>query len=1004
MIKLKEWVITKLIIEVTNEWIPYDWEVSFGIYNKKWDIVRQKEVEVEWWVAEITVPKIKENDYRFTLETDEGYSDIQDLIVSKSVRTPTTEVTRKYQIDINNERDEKYEKNIGKNKILMNEFYMNNGKRIKKLESDIEEHKGRMDMDKWEMMECIGKGKEEMKKELEDFSKVIGSKIEWVSRELVSFEKSSEEKTDMIIEDLETFKTDTDEKLNQTKKTINTITETIWDISKKNSENGLSMSEKITRIEKSIPTGWILDYEVDDEGLSTTILRTSDKIDKRIRWEVGRQKKYVSYQNMFDTIVVSWQDSLQPTSPLDELTLVAGTGMTITTDSTTQTVTFASTASWTGDVVWPASSTDNAIARFDWATGKLLQDWLATVSDTGEISTPSNVVAAAFYTSKDNWVAIEWSNTWQGRAFVYATGNDTNIDLELSWQWTGKVKVTDDLHVTGTTKIDTLTAEELVITDASKNLVSASVATYPSLTELTYLKWVTSSIQTQLNAFVNAMIYKGNWDASAWTFPWAWIAQTWRFYTVSVWGTVDSVVFNIWDRLIATVDNASATTFSWNWTQLDATDAVTSVNGMTGNVTGLVPYTWATADLNLWIYDAITDTLRASTSAWLLMESANGTDVWLLWAWNTANIAWYWNHNYSTATQDTIAIFTGAWKTLWSAATATYPSLTELAYVKWVTSAIQTQLNDKITASSADTLTNKTLTAPKFADLWFIADANGNEMLVFDTTASAVNHWKMTNASWTSVILEADWETANINTVFRWKGNGRVTIGTSTSTAIVLAWDQPIEDSSNRELIKFTKATTAVNELTIGNAATWAWPSITATGDDTNININLTPKWTWVTKTTTLETTWGIELWHATDTTISRVSAWVIAVEWVNVVTTSSTDTLTNKRITPRVWTTTSSATPTINTDNVDAYSITALAVAITSFTTNLSWTPTDFQKLMIRIKDNGTARAITRWASFEAKWVALPTTTVANKVLTVWFIYDTVSAKRWCIASAQEA
>jgi hypothetical protein len=39
-----------------------------------------------------------------------------------------------------------------------------------------------------------------------------------------------------------------------------------------------------------------------------------------------------------------------------------------------------------------------------------------------------------------------------------------------------------------------------LITDASKNIVSAPVATYPSLTELTYVKGVTSAIQTQLNA------------------------------------------------------------------------------------------------------------------------------------------------------------------------------------------------------------------------------------------------------------------------------------------------------------------------------------------------------------------------------------------------------------------------------------------------------------------------------------------------------------------------
>jgi hypothetical protein len=43
-----------------------------------------------------------------------------------------------------------------------------------------------------------------------------------------------------------------------------------------------------------------------------------------------------------------------------------------------------------------------------------------------------------------------------------------------------------------------LTASEILITDGSKNIVSAAVATYPSLTELTYVKGVTSAIQTQL--------------------------------------------------------------------------------------------------------------------------------------------------------------------------------------------------------------------------------------------------------------------------------------------------------------------------------------------------------------------------------------------------------------------------------------------------------------------------------------------------------------------------
>lgn len=149
----------------------------------------------------------------------------------------------------------------------------------------------------------------------------------------------------------------------------------------------------------------------------------------------------------------------------------------------------------------------------------------------------------------------------------------------------------------------------------------------------------------------------------------------------------------------------------------------------------------------------------------------------------------------------------------------------------------------------------------------------------------------------------------------------------------------------------------------------------------------------------TLTTTANIELGHASDTTISRVSAGVIAVEGVTVPTISSTNTLTNKRITKRTGTTTSSATPTINTDNVDFYSLTAQAVDITSFTTNLSGTPTEGQTLWIAI--TGTAaRAITWGSSFEASTVALPTTTVSTNRLDVGFVWNTVTSKWRCVAS----
>jgi len=98
----------------------------------------------------------------------------------------------------------------------------------------------------------------------------------------------------------------------------------------------------------------------------------------------------------------------------------------------------------------------------------------------------------------------------------------------------------------------------------------------------------------------------------------------------------------------------------------------------------------------------------------------------------------------------------------------------------------------------------------------------------------------------------------------------------------------------------------------------------------------------------------------------------------------SLTQTLTNKRIQKRQVTVTQSATPTINTDNGDIFNITGLAQAITSMTTNLSGTPVTNEMIMINITDDGTARAITRGASFVSTTAAtMATTTIVNKQLT---------------------
>lgn len=135
----------------------------------------------------------------------------------------------------------------------------------------------------------------------------------------------------------------------------------------------------------------------------------------------------------------------------------------------------------------------------------------------------------------------------------------------------------------------------------------------------------------------------------------------------------------------------------------------------------------------------------------------------------------------------------------------------------------------------------------------------------------------------------------------------------------------------------------------------------------------------------------------------SNGSAWTSTAPAAQAVTLTNSVTLTNKRITPRVDSVASHATPTINTDTTDAFDITALATAITNMSTNLSGSPTNFQKLIIRIKDDGTARGITWGTSFVARGATLPTTTVLGKLTTCGFLYNTTTNTWGCVAVAQE-
>lgn len=126
--------------------------------------------------------------------------------------------------------------------------------------------------------------------------------------------------------------------------------------------------------------------------------------------------------------------------------------------------------------------------------------------------------------------------------------------------------------------------------------------------------------------------------------------------------------------------------------------------------------------------------------------------------------------------------------------------------------------------------------------------------------------------------------------------------------------------------------------------------------------------------------------WNGTTLTLSGVT-----IPLITTLTRPSTQSVAN------------AATITPNGDTDECVDITAIAQAFTIAAPTGS--PTNMQRLVIRIKDNGTSRAITWNAIYVQGGVALPATTTVGKTMYLGFIYNTAnSLNKWqLVASTTE-